>query len=96
MASSRSLTIQLGTATRLKKSHGPLFGRMVLAAGGYRRVIQPICSAGARANTIWHGILSEMGMVVISSTLTVSLHRPKSKLPLTRCLLARPAKPGSL
>jgi NAD(P)H-dependent FMN reductase len=27
--------------------------------------------AGARSNTIWHGILSEMGMVVISSTLTV-------------------------
>jgi NAD(P)H-dependent FMN reductase len=26
--------------------------------------------AGAHANTIWHGILSEMGMVVISSTLT--------------------------
>jgi NAD(P)H-dependent FMN reductase len=28
--------------------------------------------AGARANTIWQGILSEMGMVVISSTLTVA------------------------
>jgi NAD(P)H-dependent FMN reductase len=28
--------------------------------------------AGARANAIWHGILSEMGMVVISSTLTVA------------------------
>ena len=28
--------------------------------------------AGARANSIWHGILSEMGMVVISSTLTVA------------------------
>ena len=27
--------------------------------------------AGARANLIWHGTLSEMGMVVISSTLTV-------------------------
>jgi NAD(P)H-dependent FMN reductase len=27
--------------------------------------------AGARANLAWHGILSEMGMVVISSTLTV-------------------------
>lgn len=27
--------------------------------------------AGARSNVIWHGILSEMGMVVISSTLTV-------------------------
>lgn len=27
--------------------------------------------AGARSNLIWHGILSEMGMVVISSTLTV-------------------------
>ena len=27
--------------------------------------------AGARANFIWHGTLSEMGMVVISSTLTV-------------------------
>lgn len=27
--------------------------------------------SGARANSIWHGILSEMGMVVISSTLTV-------------------------
>jgi NAD(P)H-dependent FMN reductase len=27
--------------------------------------------AGARANVAWHGILSEMGMVVISSTLTV-------------------------
>jgi NAD(P)H-dependent FMN reductase len=27
--------------------------------------------AGARSNSIWHGILSEMGMVVISSTLTV-------------------------
>jgi NAD(P)H-dependent FMN reductase len=27
--------------------------------------------AGARANTAWHGILSEMGMVVISSTLGV-------------------------
>src|SRR5712671_6373427 len=27
--------------------------------------------AGARSNTIWHGTLSEMGMVVISSTLTV-------------------------
>jgi len=26
---------------------------------------------GARSNVIWHGILSEMGMVVISSTLTV-------------------------
>ena len=28
--------------------------------------------AGARANTVWHGTLSEMGMVVISSTLTVA------------------------
>src|SRR3954470_5070142 len=27
--------------------------------------------AGARSNVIWHGILSEMGMVVVSSTLTV-------------------------
>src|SRR5271168_1560989 len=27
--------------------------------------------AGARSNAMWHGILSEMGMVVISSTLTV-------------------------
>jgi NAD(P)H-dependent FMN reductase len=27
--------------------------------------------AGARSNTAWHGVLSEMGMVVISSTLTV-------------------------
>jgi NAD(P)H-dependent FMN reductase len=27
--------------------------------------------AGARSNLIWHGSLSEMGMVVISSTLTV-------------------------
>ncbi len=27
--------------------------------------------AGARSNMAWHGILSEMGMVVISSTLTV-------------------------
>lgn len=27
--------------------------------------------AGARASTIWHGTLSEMGMVVISSTLAV-------------------------
>ena len=27
--------------------------------------------AGARSNSTWHGILSEMGMVVISSTLTV-------------------------
>ena len=27
--------------------------------------------AGARSNYIWHGTLSEMGMVVISSTLTV-------------------------
>ncbi len=27
--------------------------------------------AGARSNSAWHGILSEMGMVVISSTLTV-------------------------
>ncbi|HLZ97992.1 MAG TPA: NAD(P)H-dependent oxidoreductase [Steroidobacteraceae bacterium] len=27
--------------------------------------------AGARSNTLWHGTLSEMGMVVISSTLTV-------------------------
>jgi NAD(P)H-dependent FMN reductase len=27
--------------------------------------------AGARANSIWHSMLSEMGMVVISSTLTV-------------------------
>jgi NAD(P)H-dependent FMN reductase len=27
--------------------------------------------AGARSNTAWHGILSELGMVVISSTLTV-------------------------
>lgn len=26
---------------------------------------------GVRANVVWHGILSEMGMVVISSTLTV-------------------------
>ncbi len=26
---------------------------------------------GARSNVVWHGILSEMGMVVISSTLTV-------------------------
>jgi NAD(P)H-dependent FMN reductase len=27
--------------------------------------------AGARSNLIWHGTLSEMGMIVISSTLTV-------------------------
>ena len=27
--------------------------------------------AGARSNFVWHGTLSEMGMVVISSTLTV-------------------------
>jgi NAD(P)H-dependent FMN reductase len=27
--------------------------------------------AGARSNTAWHSILSEMGMVVISSTLSV-------------------------
>jgi NAD(P)H-dependent FMN reductase len=27
--------------------------------------------SGARANLLWHGTLSEMGMVVISSTLTV-------------------------
>jgi NAD(P)H-dependent FMN reductase len=27
--------------------------------------------SGARANTAWHGTLSEMGMVVVSSTLTV-------------------------
>ena len=26
---------------------------------------------GARSNVAWHGILSEMGMVVISSTITV-------------------------
>ncbi len=29
--------------------------------------------AGARANLSWHGILSEMGMVVVSSTLAVGL-----------------------
>jgi hypothetical protein len=28
-------------------------------------------SAGARPNLAWHGILSEMGMVVVSSTLLV-------------------------
>ena len=28
-------------------------------------------AGGARANAVWHGMLSEMGMVVISSTLTV-------------------------
>jgi NAD(P)H-dependent FMN reductase len=28
-------------------------------------------SAGARSNFLWHGTLSEMGMIVISSTLTV-------------------------
>jgi NAD(P)H-dependent FMN reductase len=27
--------------------------------------------AGARSNSLWHGTLSEMGMVVVSSTLTV-------------------------
>jgi NAD(P)H-dependent FMN reductase len=27
--------------------------------------------AGARSNVVWHGTLSEMGMVVVSSTLTV-------------------------
>jgi NAD(P)H-dependent FMN reductase len=27
--------------------------------------------SGARSNSLWHGTLSEMGMVVISSTLTV-------------------------
>jgi NAD(P)H-dependent FMN reductase len=27
--------------------------------------------AGARSNSIWHAVLSEMGMVVVSSTLTV-------------------------
>jgi NAD(P)H-dependent FMN reductase len=27
--------------------------------------------SGARSNTLWHGTLSEMGMVVTSSTLTV-------------------------
>ena len=27
--------------------------------------------SGARAGTVWHGILSEMGMVVISSTIAV-------------------------
>ena len=35
---------------------------MVLAAGRL---------GGARSNLLWHGTLSEMGMVVISSTVTV-------------------------
>jgi NAD(P)H-dependent FMN reductase len=44
--------------------------------------------AGARSNFIWHGILSEMGMVVISSTLMVG--------PVTAALDAdgRPAGEG--
>ena len=35
--------------------------------------------AGARANTAWHGTLSEMGMVVVSSTLAVG----RSRMPWT-------------
>jgi NAD(P)H-dependent FMN reductase len=36
-----------------------------IASYSFRRI------SGARANVAWHGTLSEMGMVVISSTLTV-------------------------
>jgi NAD(P)H-dependent FMN reductase len=36
--------------------------------------------SGARANSLWHGTLSEMGMVVVSSTLTVG--------PIEQCLNA--------
>lgn len=44
--------------------------------------------SGARANSAWHSTLSEMGMIVISSTLTVG--------PITQTLDAdgRPIEPG--
>jgi NAD(P)H-dependent FMN reductase len=42
--------------------------------------------AGARSNLAWHGVLSEMGMVVISSTLTVG--------PITDTLSARAQPTG--
>ena len=43
---------------------------MVLAPGRHRQLfVRPV--SGARAELAWHGTLSEMGMVVISSTLAV-------------------------
>ncbi len=44
--------------------------------------------SGARANSLWHGTLSEMGMVVVSSTITVG--------PIEQCLDAdgRPTGEG--
>jgi NAD(P)H-dependent FMN reductase len=42
--------------------------------------------SGARSNLLWHGTLSEMGMVVISSTLTVG--------PIDQCLSANGAPIG--
>jgi NAD(P)H-dependent FMN reductase len=42
--------------------------------------------SGARSNLLWHGTLSEMGMVVISSTLTVG--------PIGQCLSADGAPIG--
>src|SRR4051812_767274 len=50
--------------------------------------------SGARAATAWHGTLSEMGMVVVSSTIAVGPigHRP-CRLKASR--LAKPAKRSS-
>jgi NAD(P)H-dependent FMN reductase len=59
-------------AAKIKAADAFLF-----VVGEYNWGVQPIASysagrlAGARANLAWHGILSEMGMVVISSTLMV-------------------------
>jgi len=61
--------IQLGHAPGLKNLHrsfsGGMFGSCAIGQLSAGRL------AGARSNSLWHGILSEMGMVVISSTLTV-------------------------
>ena len=43
---------------------------MVLASGGDRE-LRGRRFSGVRSATIWHGILSEMGMVVVSSTIGV-------------------------
>ncbi len=71
----RHRRIQLGRAARPEEPHRSFSRGMVLAAGGDRqlfgRAVLPACAR----RIAWHGTLSEMGMVVISSTLAVGADR---------------------
>jgi len=67
----RRRRIQLGRPTGPQEFDRSLSGRMVLEAGCRGILLRGGRLSGVRSATTWHGILSEMGMIVTSSGLSV-------------------------